>query len=163
MYALAMLLIPIWSLGQADSLTHWQKDSLQINSMQKLRSFYNCISIVSNPGNNTMLRDMASKRAKELFYGTDCSVDGKMVNAFVDSCYNLKKGLDWKVEEVKIKGALKEKPNVLGNDNYEGVLSFTLTSGGNTSTKSAFITLAKAKTSQTDAKSKWSVFICDIR
>jgi len=149
----------------SDTLTEWQMDSLQLNAIQKLRAFYNCISIMSNPDYHQELRDEASRRAKRLFYGSDCFIDGKMANAYIDSCTVLTKGIRFKIDDIVVKGDMKKIPDVLEDENYQGMLRYKLTlAKDSTSDKSAYIMLARKKQAATPvSKEGWTVFICDIR
>jgi hypothetical protein len=150
--------------GNSESLDDGQITQLQQKAIQKLQDFYDYISLLSNRAYEKQMREDARKQAKQLFYGSDCSVNGKIAMTFIDSCFTAKDRIQWKAINIKVKEKMKAKSDVLDSEYYEGVLSFTLSSGKDTTEKYAYVMFAKSgKPSGITGKEAWAVYICDIR
>lgn len=133
--------------------------------MQKLQDFYDYLAIVSNPVYEKPMREDAETQVRQMFYTSDCTVDGKPVKKFIDSCFHLKAQVKLQAINIKVTQGLKAKTSVLDNEYYEGELSFSLSDGTDALVaKTAYIMLTKSgKQSGTSKKDVWTAFICDIR
>ena len=149
----------------AEKLTNKQVLIFQQRAIQKLQDFYDFLGIVSNPVYEKHMREDAKAQAKQMFYQADCTVDGKLAKTYIDSCFGLKTRLALKVVNVKVKDTMKMQANVLDNEYYQGVITFNLSSGTETTTtKTAYVVLARSNKQFGAAKKEvWTVFICDIK
>jgi hypothetical protein len=148
----------------AKSVNEPQVSAFQQRGIQKLKDFYNYLTIISNPTYDKRLREDAKSQANQLFYGTDCKVDGKIVSGFIDSCFNLNKAVDWKALDVSILQSMTAATNADGTVIYYGEVTFkesvdAMLSGF----KKAQIVLSKGEKQFGEKKKEvWSVFICSI-
>jgi hypothetical protein len=147
------------------SLNGTQVTSFQERATQKLQDFYDFLAIISNPAYEKHMREDAGTQARQLFYNADCTVDGKGIKKFIDSCFSLKNRLQWQAVNIKVVEDMKPKANVLDDQYYEGKLSFNLVSGKDTTiVKNAYIMLTKSgKQFGASKKDVWTAYICDIR
>ena len=147
----------------ANSVNQPQVSTFQKRGTQKVKDFYNYLIIISNPTYDKKLREDAKSQAKQLFYGSDCRVDGKTVSGFIDSCFNLQKQVDWKVEDEEVLKNMSAT-NVSDTATYYGEITFKESVNGViVGVKKAEIVLSKSEKQFGDIKKEvWSVFICSI-
>jgi hypothetical protein len=148
----------------ARSVNAPQMSTFQKRGIQKLKDFYNYLTIISNPTYDKRLREDAKNQAKQLFYGPDCEVNGKVAMDFIDSCYNISKGIEWKALDVVILENMEAKTDITDSVEYHGELSFKESANSILSkTKKAQIIVSKSgKQFGNTKKEVWSVFICSI-
>jgi hypothetical protein len=165
--ATLILFSPLGCLGQnsSETLNEQQLVDLQMQGTKKLVDFYDYLGILSNQAYEKDMRSDAVESAKKVFYANNCFIDGKIAKAYIDSCYNLKDRMKWKVIAVEVKQNMQLKVNVLDNEYYEGVVAFKISSGNDTiSTKKAFIVLEKNKRQTASIKKgEWEAYVGDIR
>jgi len=151
--------------NSSDVLNDQQLADLQMQGTKKLQDLYDYLGILSNQAYEKEMRSDAVESAKKVFYANDCFIDGKIAKAYIDSCYNLKNRMKWKVVAVEVKQNMKLKVNVLDNEYYEGVVTFKISTGSDTiSTKKAFIVLEKnRKQTASIKKGEWEAYVGDIR
>ncbi len=148
----------------ASSLSQQQINTFQERSIQKLKDFYNYLSIISNPKFNKRLRENSKNQAKQLFYGTDCKVDGKLATTYIDSCFSLAGGVEWKATDIIVKKDMSPDVSDTSAGMYHGELSFKVVVNSiESGTKVAQIILSKSEKMFGETKREvWSVFICSI-
>ncbi|HTA28510.1 MAG TPA: hypothetical protein VK809_12015 [Bacteroidia bacterium] len=141
-----------------------QVGTFQQRGIQKLKDFYNYLTIISNPTYDKVLRENAKTQAKQLFYGSDCSVNGKIYSDFIDSCFNLKKGVEWKAVDVMVAQSMNATTDNRDTVIYKGELSFKESKNGITGAdKKAEIVLSKGEKQFGNTKKEvWSIYICLI-
>jgi hypothetical protein len=165
--ATLILLLPFGCLGQnaSDALNEQQLADLQMQGTKKLMDFYDYLGILSNQAYEKEMRSDAVESAKKVFYANNCFVDGKIAKAYIDSCYNLKDRMKWKVIAVEVKENLKLKVSVLDNEYYEGMVIFKISSENDAvQTKRAFIMLERnRKQTASIKKGEWEAYVGDIR
>jgi hypothetical protein len=134
----------------------------EIRAIQKVKDFYNFLTIISSPEYDITLRKAAKKEALDLFFSADCSVDNEQAEKLLDSCLNSKQKTAWQISQVGI----KEKLTLDGsNDQYKGLLNYKVSSSSDKWVeRSAMVILGKKQKKFGDEmKQVWTVFICDIR
>ncbi len=148
----------------AISVNEPQVGTFQQRGIQKLKDFYNYLTIISNPTYDKVLRENAKTQAKQLFYGSDCSVNGKVYADYIDSCFNLKKAVEWKAIDVLVAQPMNATTGVRDTVIYKGVLSFKESKDGSTGAdKKAEIILSKGEKQFGNTKKEvWSIYICLI-
>jgi hypothetical protein len=175
-----ILMLPLFCIGQSESyapapasaavmtksftattLTESQLGAFQQRGIQKVQDLYNYLSIVSNPEYDKRLREEATKQAKQLFYGSNCSINGKIAMDYIDSCLALKKKVEWKPVDITIKEAMILKQDVRDSSYYEGSLTFKVSNdSAPLAEKRAYIILAKEeKQFGSEKKYVWTVYI----
>jgi len=149
----------------AGSVNEPQLAAFQQRATQKLQDFYDYLAIVSNPAYEKRMRQDASTQARQLFYTADCTVDGRAIKKFIDSCFSLKTQVKLQAVNIKVAEDMKAKTSVLDNEYYEGKLTFSLSNGTDTPvSKYAYIMLTKSgKQFGSSKKDVWTAYICDIR
>ncbi len=141
-----------------------QIGTFQKRSVQKLKDFYNYLTIISNPKFDKTLRENAKTQAKQLFYGEDCRVNGKKVGDLIDSCFNMTKAVEWKAEDISVSQEMTPSASDSSAGGYRGELSFKESCKGATvKLKKAQIVLSKSEKMFGESKREvWIVFICNI-
>jgi hypothetical protein len=148
----------------AISVNEPQVGTFQQRGIQKLKDFYNYLTIISNPTYDKVLRENAKNQAKQLFYGSDCSVNGKKYADYIDSCFNLKKGVEWKAVDVMVAQSMNATTDNRDTVIYKGELSFKESKDGVIGAdKKAEIILSKGEKQFGNTKKEvWSIYICLI-
>ena len=148
----------------ANSLDEQQVGTFQERSIQKLKDFYNYLTIISNPKFDNRLKENVKIQANQLFYGQDCKVDGKHSYDFIDSCFNLKAGVEWKASNISVSKNMSPKAKDSATGFYRGELTFKESVNGKLSkVKKVEIILSKSEKMFGESKREvWSVFICTI-
>jgi hypothetical protein len=153
------------STFEAPSVNESQVVTFQQRGIQKLKDFYNYLTIISNPAYDKRLREDAKNQAKQLFYGVDCKVNGKQASGFIDSCFTITKAAEWKVVNVSVLQNMASRAEESDSTaTYYGELVFNeLVNAVLSGTKKAEIILSKSQ-KQFGVKKKevWAVFICSI-
>jgi hypothetical protein len=148
----------------AQSVNEPQMGTFQQRGIQKLKDFYNYLTIISNPTYDKRLREDAKNQAKQLFYGSGCKVNGKPASGFIDSCFNLTKTVEWKVVNVAVLQSMAANGAESDTATYHGELTFNESVDAVLSGfKKAEIVLSKSEKQFGEKKREvWSVFICSI-
>ena len=141
-----------------------QVGTFQKRGIQKLQDFYNYLTIVSNPKIDKTLRENAKTQAKQLFYGVDCKVNTIIASAFIDSCFNLNKGVEWKAVDVVISENMAASTDANDSVIYRGEITFKESVDATISrAKNAQIILSKSEKQFGNTKREvWEVYICSI-
>ncbi len=148
----------------SNSLNQQQVNTFQDRSIQKLKDFYNYLTIISNPKFDKRLRENVKTQAKQLFYGPDCKVNGKIASDFIDSCFNLTSLVEWKAIDIGIYKNMASLSIENTTGIYQGELSFKESVNGAVSkVRKVEIVLSKSQKQFGDSKQDvWTVFICSI-
>lgn len=148
----------------SNSLNQPQVGTFQQRSIQKLKDFYNYLTIISNPKFDKRLRENVKIQAKQLFYGVDCKINGKPAYDFIDSCCNLQQGVEWKAVDVSVREKMAPGSSDSITGVYRGELSFKESVNSKLSgVKKAEIVLSKSVKQFGETKKEvWEVFICSI-
>jgi len=166
-YAILILFFPFYCLAQnpSETLSTEELANLQSQGTKKLQDFYDYLDILSNPAYENEMRSNAKESANKVFYTNNCTIDGKMAKKYIDSCFNLKNRLKWRVIAVEVKENMKLKVSVLDNEYYEGLVTFKISSGTDTiANKRAFIVLEESKRQTASIKKgDWVPYVGDIR
>jgi len=148
----------------SQSVDQPQVGAFQKRGMQKLKDFYSYLSIISNPNYDKTLRENAKNQAKQLFYGMDCKVNGSPVSNFIDTCFYVYKGVEWKAVDVSIIQNMTTNANKSDTTAYYGELTFKESKNGvQSGPKKAEIVLSKSEKLFGDNRREvWSIYICSI-
>ncbi len=129
-------------------------------AIEKVYDFYNYLNILSMPGYNEKLKEVAKTDAVNLFCSADCKVDGVKVAALLDSCMGLKQTMYISVSDVKVK-------RELSNDTkYSmGTLSANVSIGGKPAAVKEITIVVYLTVKQFGSRTEdvWTVFLCDIK
>jgi len=153
----AMAPVSSWqSRFTSDNLSSKDVEGYEVRAEQKVKDFYNYVSIISDSKYDIKLRMDAKKQALDLFSSESCTINKKPVDQYLDSCLNLKQAITLQVSNVTVKKKL-DMPD--GDPEYDGYLECTVSG----TTKSVYIHLyKKAKQFGSSQEMIWTVFICDI-
>jgi len=148
----------------AKSVAKPQMSTFQERGIQKLKDFYNYLTIISNPSYDKRLRDNAKVQAKQLFLGGDCKVGGKSAYNFIDSCADLNKEVDWKALNINVLQDMSTNTNAADTGTYHGELTYKESINSTISgAKTAEIVLSKSEKQFGNTKrGVWTIFICSI-
>jgi hypothetical protein len=161
----ASAMLDLSNTFSAYNLTDSQLAEFEERGVQKLNDFYNYLTIISNPAYDIKMREEAKNQAKQLFYGSDCSVDGITYSDFIDSCFNLKGAVDWKAEGVIISERMKTKADAKDTVViYAGELSFKelVDSKVSGSKRAGIILSMTVKQFGNTQREIWTVYLCTI-
>jgi hypothetical protein len=140
-----------------ESLSAADVEGFEVRAEQKVKDFYNYLSIISNPQYDIKLRQGAEKQALDIFSTAKCMVDRQDVQKLLDSCMAFTKAVTWQVSNVAVTQKLTSQD---GSKEYSGTLT-GIVSG---KTKTISVTLSKkAKQFGSEAEMVWTVTICDIQ
>jgi hypothetical protein len=145
-----------------ESLSATDVEGFEVRAEQKVKDFYNYLSIISNPQYDVKLRQGAEKQALDIFSNSNCIIDKEPIDKFLDSCIKVKQAITWHVNNVNVKQKLGMMD---GDPEYDGSLTCSLSNGAGTAqTKTIYIHLyKKVKQFGSESEMVWTVTICDIK